>query len=258
MVSTQRFIHTRDDTSGLWLGILILLGLGVFVLSSSPSLSFLLNIPSLILVVGGTIGATLLTFPSSDLQMSFQEIQKLFTQMVPTRRERIERIILVSKKTRREGMLVLEREAANENDMFFKQALSLAVDERDPSRFQQMLYSDINVGLARSERVSRIIVAMAQYAPAVGFIGTLLGLLEMLGTLGDAAKVGPAMALALMTTLYGSLLAQLILIPLAGRIRTRCEDEVEVKEVTVVGLTALIQDENPVVIQQQLAAFLPR
>jgi chemotaxis protein MotA len=134
----------------------------------------------------------------------------------------------------------------------------MAVDETSTERFKQMVSAEIEVTFAQSERVTLIILTMAQFAPAVGFIGTLLGLLEMLGTLGDAEKVGPSMALALMATLYGSLFAQLILIPLAGRIQTKAEDERAVREATVVGLSALIRDENPVDIEHQLVSHLPR
>jgi chemotaxis protein MotA len=210
------------------------------------------------MIFGGTIAVTLLTFPTSELKISIGEIAKLCTDAHPNLPGRVGRIINVSKRARREGRLILEREAQSEADKFFRHCLQMAVDETSTERFKLMVSAEIEVTFAQSERVTLILLTMAQFAPAVGFIGTLLGLLEMLGTLGDAAKVGPSMALALMATLYGSLFAQLILIPLAGRIQTRAEDERAVREATVVGLSAVIRDENPVDIEHQLVSYLPR
>ena len=243
---------------GPLVGVGILAVIIVWVLATTTSLSMLLHGPSLVMVFGGTIAVTLLTFPTTELNMSIGEITKLFTAYPVHLADRINRIIAVSKRARREGKLVLEREASVESDKFFRHALSMAVDEINPERFQKMVGAEIEVAFAQSERVTLIILTMAQFSPAVGFIGTLLGLLQMLGTLGDAAKVGPSMALALMATLYGSLFAQIILIPLAGRIQTRSEDERSLREATVVGISALIREENPVDIENQLVSYLPR
>lgn len=249
---------SSDNAIGPFIGVGIIGLIVVWVLASSSSLSMLLHVPSLVMIFGGTIAVTLLTFPTSELKMLIGEITKLFTEAHPNLNARIDRILNVSKRARREGRLVLEREAQTEYDRFFKHCLQMAVDETSTDRFRQMVGAEIEVTFAQSERMTLIILTMAQFAPAVGFIGTLLGLLEMLGTLGDAAKVGPSMALALMATLYGSLFAQVILIPLAGRIQTRAEDERAVREATVVGLSALIRDENPIDIEHQLVSHLPR
>lgn len=246
---------SAEETSATYWGLGLLGVLLIFFLVSSGTGMHLIHLPSLILVVGGTIGATLLTFPWHDILTCWRDVQRVTTTGTPCVEQRLLRLVGVARRARKEGMLVLEGEASRESDPFFKHALTLVVDEKDPDRLRALLMAEMETTLASMKRSANVLLSMASYAPAIGFVGTLLGLLSMLETLGDASRVGPAMALALVATLYGTLLAHVVLIPLAGRLRSRAEDELRVKQATLEGLTGLAVDENVVLIEQRVAAF---
>ncbi len=212
---------------------------------------------SFLIVVGGTFGATLINFSLYDLKHSWNAFQEiLFTKEYhPT--ERIRYLVRLAGAVRRDGLLVLEREARRVSDNFLKTAFQLAVDAQQEPDIRRILETEVRASVEKASRAVQVFEAMANYSPAMGLIGTLLGLVSMLGNLKDPATVGPAMALALITTLYGAVIANMIFLPVAGKLRNRCEEEAVVKAITIEGVLSLGKQENAIVVEQRLQSFLP-
>jgi chemotaxis protein MotA len=243
----------RGVVGGLvFTGLLLLVG---FFLSGTEN--FLASPLSLILVLGGTIGATLIQYNFSDFQQALQSACSIIYLKVNDPRSRILFLVQLAQKARKQGILVLEEAAQNAEDSFLKTALGLAVDTSDPEDLRRTLDIEVASSFNRSVRPVQIFEAMGTYSPALGLIGTLIGLIQMLGALNDPATVGPAMGVALITTLYGAVLANMLFIPIAGKLKLRAEEEALVKSVTIEGIIAVIKQENPLVVEQRLQTFIP-
>jgi chemotaxis protein MotA len=158
---------------------------------------------------------------------------------------------------KRNGPLVLEREARSVSDPFLRKALELTVDGQAEEDIRRILETEIQSANEQSYRAVQVFQTMGNYAPAMGLIGTLIGLIQMLGSLENPAAVGPAMSVALLTTFYGAILANLFFLPVAGKIRNRSEEEAVVKAITVEGAVSLRREENTIVLEQRLRSFIP-
>jgi len=144
-----------------------------------------------------------------------------------------------------------------ERDPFFKKCLMLLVDGYDAPELRKILEMELAYLDDRHRRGARLFQTMGAIAPAMGLIGTLIGLVQMLGNLDDPSEIGPAMAVALLTTFYGAVLANLVFLPLAGKLRTRSEEETLYKEMTIEGICGIAEGLNPRMIKQRLFSFLP-
>jgi chemotaxis protein MotA len=251
----NRYIAPKNQGGALW-GVTIIVAVFGLVLLSSDSLSILLHWPSFVLVFGGTIGVTLLTFSLNDLHQCCNEVLRLFDDERETIPGRVTRLLNIHRRVRREGKLVLEQEGRSEEDTFFRNALIFSADCTDSLNLREWARAEGDLTIRQLENMILIVITSAQYAPAIGFIGTLLGLLKMLNEIESANSVGPAMALALITTLYGSILSQLVLLPLAGRMRARLTEVRSLVEATITGLENIISDKNPVEMAHNLSGYL--
>lgn len=243
----------RGVMSGLLCTLAIVL-LG-FVLAGTENL--FASPLSLLLVLGGTVGATLIQYSYSDFQNAVQAGCGVMYQKHTDPRSRILYLVQLSQKARKEGILVLEQASDSAEDQFLKVALDLAVDTSDPEDLRRTMEIEVSSALSRSARPVQIFEAMGTYAPALGLIGTLIGLIQMLGALNDPTTVGPAMGVALITTLYGAVLANMLFLPIAGKLKIRAEEEALVKAVTIEGIIAIVKQENPLVVEQRLQTFVP-
>lgn len=248
---------TREIDRGIMAGLIIscaLIGIGILV--SGRGLMFL-DPSSIMIVFGGTIGATLVHFSPSDLRYAFLELQSALFTKNSHPSERIRVLIDYAQSLKRSGPLVLEREARTVSDRFLRKALELTVDGQPEEDIRRMLETEIRSFNEQSWRAVQVFQTMGNYAPAMGLIGTLIGLIQMLGTLDNPSTVGPAMAIALVTTFYGAILANLFFLPLAGKIKNRSEEEAVVKAITVEGAVSLRREENSIVLEQRLQSFIP-
>jgi chemotaxis protein MotA len=160
-------------------------------------------------------------------------------------------------KARRNGILSLEPEVEGIEDPFLRKGMQLTVDGLEPHVIQDILETEIASTEDRHERGAEILAAAGAYAPALGMIGTLIGLIQMLQTMNDPSTIGPSMSLALVATFYGAVLANLLFIPMSGKLKRRSREEILLKEMILEGALAISKGENPRIIEEKLTAFIP-
>ena len=239
------------------LGILSATGLVLGAIFMGSGLNVFINIPSLCIVVGGTIGVTLVAYPLKDFLSVIKVVQKaIFTRNISAT-ELISKFTAFANKTRKEGILALESEIKELKDEFFKKGIQLSIDGLEPQQIQNILDTEIEFVRDRHKLGADIFTSMGTFAPAMGMIGTLIGLVQMLQSMDDPSTIGPAMAVALLTTFYGSLMANICCMPIAGKLKTRSKEEMLTKEMTIQGIISLSNGDNPRILEQKLLAFLP-
>ena len=216
-----------------------------------------LNLPSLLVVLGGTVAATLVNHSLPEVARVFGMVRVAFTDRSYSGREIIDQLVSLAEKARREGLLAMEEEATQIEDSFLRKGIQLIVDGTDPDLVRNVLEIELAFQEERHRAGQAIFEDMGAYAPAFGMIGTLIGLINMLADIDDAEKIAPGMALALITTLYGSVLANLIFLPLAGKLRSRSDEEVLYRQIMLEGILSIQAGENPRLVEEKLTAFLP-
>lgn len=239
----------------------LVLGIFFFIMSivldgGFSALKSFFNAPSIMITVGGTIASVFITFPLNKFLASAKAGKLVFKNLVMDESGMINNIIELSNVARKEGLLALEEAAENINDTFLKKGILLIVDGTDPELVRNILETEIVFIEGRHKSVQSFWEKIGELGPAWGMIGTLIGLINMLGNLSDPDAIGPAMAVALLTTMYGSILANFIAIPFASKLKIRSEEEMLLKEVMVEGLLSIQAGENPRVIEEKLKAFL--
>ena len=239
------------------LGIISATGLVLGAIFMGSGLNVFINIPSLCIVVGGTIGVTLVAYPLKDFLSVIKVVQKaIFTKNISAT-ELISKFTDFANKTRKEGILALESEIKELSDEFFKKGVQLSIDGLEPQQIQNILDTEIDFVRDRHKLGADLFTSMGTFAPAMGMIGTLIGLVQMLQSMDDPSTIGPAMAVALLTTFYGSLMANICCMPIAGKLKTRSKEEMLTKEMTIQGIISLSNGDNPRILEQKLLAFLP-
>lgn len=239
------------------LGVISAFGLMCIAISMGGGIQLFINIPALMIVVGGTLGATMINYPVKDVLGVFKVVKKaLFAKKISVT-ELIKRFVTFAKKSRKEGILTLEDDIKDENDEFLRKGVQLAIDGLEPQEIGEILETEIDFVRSRHQLGAEIFTTMGTYSPALGMIGTLIGLVQMLQTMDDASKIGPAMAVALLTTFYGSIMANIVCLPIAGKLRTRSKEEVLTKEMAIQGIASLSNGDNPRILEQKLQAFIP-
>ncbi len=212
--------------------------------------------PSLILVVGGMVAATLINFPLADVLSVFNTAKNSFIQRAQPAELIIEKLVEFATVARREGILALEGQASEVDDEFLQKSVQLAIDGTAPELIKDILTTEIAFMEDRHNMGQTIIGTMGAFAPAFGMIGTLIGLVQMLATLDDPSKIGGGMAIALLTTLYGAILANLVLLPIQGKLKVRTALELLQKEIVIEGILSIQSGDNPRVVEQKLKAFI--
>lgn len=242
---------------GLIGGIVVGLGLVLFgIISGGTPIDKFIDAGSIMIVVGGGIAATFVQMPLSQM-LSFG---KIFGKAVKNPEfntgQIIDKVIELANVARREGLLALEEAVDEVNDDFLKKGVMLIVDGTDPEMVKSILETELLNMMDRHKSGASIFEALGSLMPAFGMIGTLVGLVAMLQNLSDPAAIGPSMAVALLTTFYGSLFANLIWIPIGEKLKTKSDEEALVKQVMIEGLLSIQAGENPRIIEEKLKAFL--
>ncbi len=217
--------------------------------------SIFINIPSLVVVVGGMIAAIFVMNPMSMVLGSFKIIMNAFTTKPLTPPEIIETITDLTLKARKNGTLSLENEVIDNG--FLAKGIRYIVDGVDPDVIETLMSIDIAYMKQRHKTGSKLMKAFATFGPAFGMIGTLIGLVQMLQTLDDPASIGPAMAVALLTTFYGAVLANLVFSPIAEKLTIRSDEESLVMKIIMDGVLSLVAGDNPKIVQEKLETYLP-
>ena len=209
--------------------------------------------PSVMIVIGCTFAIVVACFPVSMLK----SIPGHFKVMLDVKKNNptyyIDQLVELAQAARKDGLLALEGLANDQEDPFFKQAIMLIVDANDPDRVRSILENDIECMSARHDAAASLYEKGSSVAPAFGMIGTLVGLINMLK---NASTIGQDMGVALITTLYGCILAHMIFGPIANNLRTRDEEEVLCKQIIVEGITCIQSGENPKLLREKLLTFV--
>ncbi|NLJ86187.1 MAG: motility protein A [Firmicutes bacterium] len=238
------------------IGVISGISLLVAAIAADGSLWGFWDVPSILVVLGGTVAATLVNHSLSDITRVLAMVKVAFTDRKYSGRELIDQLVGLAEKARREGLLAMEEEAAQIEDAFLRKGIQLIVDGTDPDLVRNVLEIELAFQEERHRAGQGIFEDMGSYAPAFGMIGTLIGLINMLADIDDAEKIAPGMALALITTLYGSVLANLIFLPIAGKLRTRSDEEVLYRQIMLEGILSIQAGENPRLVEEKLTAFL--
>ncbi|MBN4069856.1 motility protein A [bacterium AH-315-G05] len=221
------------------------------------SLASFINMPSLQIVVGGTFAATFIAYPMKKVFESAKIAGKVFGSSKDDPTIVLSKIIELANTARKEGLLALEEISQSIDDKFLNKGVMLIVDGTDPELVRNLLETELAFIEERHSDGRGLFDTLGMLAPAFGMVGTLIGLINMLAKLDDPSTVGPSMAVALITTLYGSLMANLIFIPIATKLKLRSREEILIKEIIVEGLLSIQAGENPRIIEEKLKAFLP-
>ena len=239
------------------LGVISAFGLVWIAIFLGGGIQLFINIPALMIVVGGTLGATMINYPLRDVFGVFKVVKKALFAKNTSVAELIKRFMAFAQKSRKEGILALEAEVKQVNDEFLKKGVQLAIDGLEPQEISDILETEVEFVRSRHQLGAEIFSTMGTFSPALGMIGTLIGLVQMLQTMDDPSRIGPAMAVALLTTFYGSIIANIVCLPISGKLKTRSKEEVLTKEMAIQGIVSLSNGDNPRILEQKLQAFIP-
>jgi len=237
------------------IGLLGATGVIAMAMFLGGSVLLFINVPSMLIVLVGTIFATLIKFPIGHFFGAFKIAAKAFFAKTEDAKTLIEEGVELANIARKEGVLGLEgQDIQNE---FLKRGIQLCVDGHEPEFVRAMLSKDINLTIERHERGRAIFKAMGDVAPAMGMIGTLIGLVQMLSAMDDPKAIGPAMAVALLTTLYGAIIATVFALPIADKLELRSQDERLNKALILETISSIQEGLNPRVMEELLKTYLP-
>ncbi|PXW88167.1 chemotaxis protein MotA [Streptohalobacillus salinus] len=241
---------------GIVLGLLMI---AFGILSSSGSIGGVIafiQIPSLVIVFGGLAAAILINFNIDQVKSMGRVVKESFNKTDQDLSELISLFERLSERARREGLLALETELEEVTDPFIKKGVLLAIDGIEPEVIHDIMSAEITAMEDRHAKGRVILEKAGDYAPAWGMIGTLIGLVLMLNDLNDPTTLGPQMAVALLTTFYGAVLANLVFIPMAGKLESKTEQEVFMKQIVIEGVIGVQSGQNPRILKEKLSAFL--
>jgi chemotaxis protein MotA len=240
---------------GITIGFVMIM---MAILSNAGVQGFIsfLDVSSILIVIGGVIGSLLINFNVEQIKLTGRVLKGSFNQNESKLSDLINLFIQLSERARREGILALENEVEKVDDEFIKKGILLAVDGVEPEIIYDIMSAEITAMEERHERGRMILVKCGDYAPAWGMIGTLIGLVLMLNNLQDPSTLGPSMAVALLTTLYGTVLANLVFIPMASKLEIKTEEEVFIKQIIIEGVIGVQSGQNPRILEEKLSAFL--
>lgn len=235
----------------------VLGGFGVVLMGiGGANVMLFVSVPSVLIVMGGTIAAVMVNFPLKDVTGTLPVLKKAFFSKTQETNKLIPLLVDFGQKARKDGILALQDISGSTDDPFIAKGIQLAVDGMEPQVIMKILETEIEYIRERHKSGAEVIMAFGVFAPAMGMIGTLIGLVLMLKNMDDPSTIGPSMALALITTFYGALLANLVFVPMSGKLKKRSADEVLVKELSLEGIIAIASGDNPRIIEQKLHAFL--
>jgi chemotaxis protein MotA len=226
------------------------------LLMEGGELKALINIPAALLVFGGTLGAATISFKMNQITGLPGILAQAFRSKTYDVAEVIAIMVRFAERARREGLLVLEEDCRRIEDPFLQRGMRLAIDGTEPELVREILHTEIHFLQARHKVGENIFTTLGGFAPTLGIIGTVMGLIHMLANLSDPAKMGPLIAGAFIATLYGVSSANLLFLPIGNKLKARSAEEVVMREVMVEGILAIQSGDNPRIVEEKLKAFL--
>ena len=253
---------------GLLAGITIII---IGILQSGGSLYWFISFNSILIVVGGTLAATMVNLPLKAVKNIFNILKNVFKGEVYDYVGIINEIVEKAQKARKDGLLSLEADLPNMREGFFKNGIELAINERESSRLRTFLNLEMNNITSRHIAGQELFLYMGSYAPAFGMLGTVLGLIVMMNNFAGSgeevsasydvsekfAQLLSGMGLALITTFYGVFMANMIFLPIGGKLKRKSENEMMLKNIVVEGIISIHAREHPLLIKEKLMTFVP-
>ncbi len=241
-----------------WVGLILGIGLIlVSVLASGESLRTFSYAPAWLIVFGGMFAAFCVAFPLARMMKMGGVLKRALFARPRAPEDLIREMVRYAEIARRDGILALENQTDKMEDEFIKRGVRMAVDGAEPEAIREVLESEIETLADRHKQGRQLFENLAKYAPGFGMIGTLIGLVIMLNHMDDPSRIGPGMAVALLTTFYGAVLAYAVFGPLADKLASRSREELLLKEIIIRGVMSIQSGDNPRVVEQKLNAFLP-
>ena len=240
---------------GIFIGLLAILG-GNFL--EGGSIGSLLNLPALLIVLGGTLGATMLHFPVYTLFNSLKVLRFIVSPRDVAFRESIESMLEWSQLARKEGLLGLEKVIVDEPDDFTRKGLQLLVDGGEPELIRSYLDVELNTIEYEEIQAAKVYEAMGGYAPTIGIVGAVVGLIHVMQNLSDPSQLGAGIAAAFVATIYGVGFANLLFLPISSKLKAQAYILLQSKEMIQEGLVAIAEGENPKNIELKLSGYIAR
>jgi chemotaxis protein MotA len=239
------------------LGVVVALGaiLGGLLLEGGE-LTDITSHTAAIIVIGGTMGATMLNSPTRTFINAFRRLGAVFLEHAHSPQTILDQIIDFAAKARKQGIVSLEQESTSIEDPFLRKAISLAVDGTDLQELRKMMELEIEIEEHEAESESRVFEQAGGYAPTVGILGAVMGLIQVMKNLADIDAVGHGIAVAFVATVYGVGIANLFFLPAAGKIKARAQQEVQMKELMLEGVCGIVEGLNPKLIRCKLEAYI--
>jgi chemotaxis protein MotA len=209
-----------------------------------------------IIVIGGTIGAVFVQFPGHVLKRALKDVKIVFLPHASNIAEIVTTVVALATKARRDGLVSIEKEAAALKNPFLRRGVELAVDGTDSKVLRSALEMDLSVAEEEHEGPAKVLEAAGGYAPTVGILGAVLGLIHVMENLSDPSKLGGGIAVAFVATVYGVGLANLFCLPMATKLKIRAKEQMMEMEVIIEGVCSLAEGENPRLIERKLAVFV--
>ncbi len=239
------------------IGLVTGVSLVLWAIMSKANLLTFVDGASFAIVGGGSVAAVLMCYPLKNVLGLASVLKKTVFTKPQDPNTLITDLVRYAEVARRDGILALENVVAEISDPFIVGGIQMAVDGTDPTLVEQMLISELDSLSDRHADGKGLLESLGKYAPAFGMIGTLVGLVIMLGGMDDPSSIGPAMAVALLTTLYGSMIANMFALPLADKLGVRSQEELLLKSIVIRGIMAIQAGDNPRIVEQKLKTFLP-
>ncbi|ABK60868.1 MULTISPECIES: motility protein A [Clostridium] len=237
----------------------MLAGFGVIIygmLGGGGTFGMFIDMPSVAITIGGSFCALLVNYPADELKRVFKVLAQSFKETSMSGLDIVSQFGDLSKKARREGLLSLEDDIEKVKDDYLRKGLQMVVDGIEPETIREILELEIGEMEKRHKDGADVLKAWAGYAPAFGMLGTLIGLIQMLANLDDPGNLGPGMSKALITTFYGSLIASLILNPMAANLMYKSSKECTIREMMLEGVLAIQSGVNPRIVEEKLVSYL--
>jgi chemotaxis protein MotA len=213
------------------------------------------QITAALIVLGGTTGAVMISMPLAVLKGAVKRAREVVLEQSAPRMQLVEELVRYATKARRDGIVSLERDAESASDPFLRKALMLAVDGTDLQELRKMLELEIAQREAHSEAEAKVFEAAGGYAPTIGIIGAVMGLIQVMKNLSDIDKVGHGIAVSFVATVYGVGLANILFLPMANKIKARAHDRMQTSEMMLEGIIGIVEGLNPKLIRSKLDAF---
>ncbi len=244
-----------DLATVIGLGLAVMMVVGGIVVGGEPGA--FIDIPSVLIVIGGSLGVTIMSNPLERAKKLAAVLKNAFFTKPIDLVSLVQTLVSFAEKARREGLLALEEDVSKLDDEFLKKGIQLVVDGTDPELVKSILDTEIGLLESRHADNKALFDTLGEMAPAFGMLGTLIGLIQMLKNLDNPDALGPGMAVALITTFYGSFIANVFAIPISKKLAARTAQEVLARELIVEGVLSIQAGENPRIVEEKLKVFLP-